>query len=109
MYHVPPWLFNVYMGVVVIEVKMGMTRRGVSFLEHGREGRLPGFSYADDLVLYGELEEDLRVMVRRFAEVCRRRRLKISPGKSKVVVLNREEGNDRKEKRKKSFRAFLLG
>ena len=28
----------------------------------------------------------------RFAEVCRRRGLKINAGKSKVMVLNREEG-----------------
>ena len=52
---------------------------------------LPGFLYTDDLVLYGESEEDLRVMVRRFVEVCRRRGLKVNAGKSKVVVLNGEE------------------
>ena len=44
------------------EVKMGMGRRGVRFLEDGRVWRLPGLLYADDLVLYGESEEDLRVM-----------------------------------------------
>ena len=44
----------------------------MSFLEDGREWRLPVLLYADDLVLCGELEEDLRVMVGRFAEVCRR-------------------------------------
>ena len=48
--------------------------------------------YADDLVLYGESEEDLRVLVGRFTEVCRRRRLKVNVGKGKVMVLNREEG-----------------
>ena len=41
-------------------------------MEDGRELRLPGLLYADDLVLYGESEEDLRVMVRWMAEVCRR-------------------------------------
>ena len=46
--------------------------------------RLFGLLYADDLVLCGELEEDLRVMVRRFAEVCRRRGLKVNAGKSKM-------------------------
>ena len=48
--------------------------------------------YADDLVSCGESEEDLRVMVRRSAEVCRRRGLKVSADKSKVMVLNGEEG-----------------
>ena len=44
------------------------------------------------MVLCGDLEEDLRVRVGWFAEVCRRRGLKIIPGKSKVMLLNGEEG-----------------
>ena len=44
------------------------------------------------MVLCGESEEDLRVMVGQFAEVCRRRELKISASKSKVMALNGEEG-----------------
>ena len=52
---------------------------------------MPGLFYADDLVLCGEPEEDLRVMLRRFAEVCRRRGLKGNVGKSKVTALNGEE------------------
>ena len=63
---------------------MGMGRRG-------REWRLPGFSYADDLVLCGESEEDPRAMVGRFIEVCRRG-LKVNKGKSKVMMLGGEEG-----------------
>ena len=39
----------------------------------------------------GESKEDLRAMVRRFVEVCRKRRLKVNAGKSKVMVLNEEE------------------
>ena len=31
-------------------------------------------------------------MVERFVEVCRRRRLKVSAGKSKMIVVNGEEG-----------------
>ena len=46
-----PWLFNVYMDGVMKEVKMGMGRREVSILEEGREWRIPGLLYADDLVL----------------------------------------------------------
>ena len=56
--------------------------------EEGRERILPGILYADDLVLCVESEEDLRVMVGRFAEVCRRRGLKVNASKSKVMVLN---------------------
>ena len=66
--------------------------RGVRFLEDGRRWRLFDLLYADNLVLCGELEEDLRVMVGQFAEVCRRRGLKVNVDKSKVMVLNGEEG-----------------
>ena len=62
------------------------------FLEEGREWRLLGLLYADDLVLCGESEEELREMVGRFAEVCRRKGLKFNVGKSKVMVLNEEKG-----------------
>ena len=48
--------------------------------------------YADNLVWYGESEEDLRAMVGCFVEVCRRRGLKVNAGKSKVMVLGGEEG-----------------
>ena len=61
--------FNVYMDGMIKEVKMGVGRRGVSFLENRREWRLPGLMYADDLVLCGESDEDLRAMVGRFI-VC---------------------------------------
>ena len=53
---------------------------------------MPGLLYADDLVLCGESEEDLRAMVGHFVEVCRRRGLKVNAGKSKVMVLGGEEG-----------------
>ena len=80
-----PWLFNAYMDGVMRKVKMGMGRSGVSFLQDGREFRLPDLLYADDLVLCGGSEEELRVMVGWFAEVCIR---KVYAGKSKVMVLN---------------------
>ena len=64
-----------------------MGRKGVRFLEDGKEWRLPGLLCADDLVLYGESEEDLRAMVGLFVEMCRRR----NAGNRKVMVLNGEE------------------
>ena len=86
------WLFNVYIYAMMKDLKMGMGRRGVKFHEEGREWRCSGLLYADDLVLCGESEEDLRAMVGLFVEVCRRRRLKVNVGKSKVMVLRGEEG-----------------
>ena len=73
-------------------VKMGIGKRRVSFLEDGKEWKLPGLLYADDWVLCCESEEDLRVMVGWFAEVYRGRGLKVNAGKSKVMVLNGKEG-----------------
>ena len=71
---------------------MEMVRRGVRFLENGREWRFPGLLYTNDLVLCGESEEDLRVMVGWFAKMYRRRGVKFNEDKSKVMVLNGEEG-----------------
>ena len=48
--------------------------------------------YADDLVLCDEWEENLRAMVGRFVEGCRRRGLKVNGGKSKAMMLDGEEG-----------------
>ena len=62
-----PWLFNLYMDAMMKEVN------------------------ADDLVLCGESEEDLRAMRGQFGEVYRRG-LKVNVGKSKVMVLNGELG-----------------
>ena len=53
---------------------------------------MTGLLYADDLVLCSESEEDLWAMLGRFTEVYRSKGLKINTGKSKVMVLNGEEG-----------------
>ena len=60
--------------------------------KEGREWRLPDLLYTDDLFLWGESEEDLRIMVGHFVELCMRRGMKVNVGKSKVMVLNEEEG-----------------
>ena len=81
-----------YMNEVMKEKKMEMGRRGVRFQEKGRGWRMLGLCYTVDLVMCDESEEDLRAMVGRFVEVCKRRGLKINEGKSKVMVLGGEEG-----------------
>ena len=54
------------------------------------ECRLTGLLYADDLVLHGKSEEDLRAMVEHFVEVCRGRGLKVNAGNNMVMVLGEE-------------------
>ena len=52
---------------------------------------LPSLLYVDNLIMCGESEEDLRAIVERFTEMYRRG-LKVNTCKSKVVVLDGEEG-----------------
>ena len=59
-------------------------------LEEEREWKLPSLLHADGLVLCGELERDLKVMVECFVEICRRG-LKVHADKIKVVLLGGEE------------------
>ena len=70
-----PWLFHMCIEVVMNEVKMEMKRMRMIFL------------YKDDLILYGDSEDDLKEKVGRFVEVYRRRGLKFNADKSKVMVL----------------------
>ena len=84
MYHVPLALQRVY-GYSDEKAESGDG-------EEGRELRFPCLLYADDLVLCVDWEEDLKVMVGRFVEVCRRRGFKVNADKSKVRALGREEG-----------------
>ena len=49
--------------------------------------------YANDLALCGESEEDLKVMMRNFVEVCRRKGLKVNADETKVMELGGEEGS----------------
>ena len=77
-YVMAPWLFNLYIYMdAVMEVKMGMGRRGGRFQEERRDWRLPSLLYADDLVFC------VRAMVGRFFEVCRGRGHKVKAGKAR--------------------------
>ena len=53
---------------------------------------MPGSLCVNYLVLYGEVEQNLKVMVEPFVGVCRRRGLKVKADKSKVIVLDGEGG-----------------
>ena len=82
-----PLLFNVYMD----SDERGENRDEEVGIEISGEWRLPALLYADDLVLCGESEDDLRAMMQRFVEVCRKS-LKVNADKSKVMGMNGEEG-----------------
>ena len=61
MYHVPLTFQCIY-GCSDEGGGNGDGKGGVSLLEEGRERRLSSLLYADDLVLCGESEEDVRAM-----------------------------------------------
>ena len=84
-----PWLFNVYIELVMKELKMGMGKMRVRFSEEGREWKLLGFLFVDDLYLCGETEKDLKVIVGCSVDVCSRMCLKFIAYNSKVMVLGK--------------------
>ena len=49
------------------EVKVGIGRIKVRFSKEGRKRRLRDLLYRADPVICGQLEEDLKVMIERFA------------------------------------------
>ena len=65
---------------------------GLRFLDKWNELRLAVILCADDMILCGELEGDLKTIVGHIVAVCRRSGLKVNEDKSKVVVLGGEEG-----------------
>ena len=71
--------------VVMKEVKMGMGRMRVKFSEERKKLRLLASCF--------ESEEGLRVMIGRFAEICKERGLKVNADKSKMMVLEGEVGS----------------
>ena len=85
-----PWLFNVYMDGVVREVSRGVLRRGVRMLnDEVGDWCINQLLFADDTALVAESEEDLKRLVQEFGRVCKRRKLKVNVGKSKVMRCSR--------------------
>ena len=62
-----PWLFNVYIDAEMKEVKMEMGEDENEVYGGGKERRLPGLFYADNLVLCGDSEKVLRAIVERLS------------------------------------------
>ncbi len=81
------WLFNIYMAGCIREMKVRVWNLGARLNVRGLEQPLVAGLYADDTVLLAESEGMLqRIVVAEFDRVCRRRKLKVNSGKSKVMV-----------------------
>ncbi len=86
-----PWLFSIYMEGRIREMKLGVQDLGARLNVRGVEQPLVTGLYADDTVLLTESEGTLQRMVDEFDRVCKRRKLKVNAGKSKVMVLREQE------------------
>ncbi len=85
-----PWLFNVYIDGVVREVNARMLGRGLSLVKAvGREWSLSQLLFVDDTALVADSEGRLRPLLEEFGRVCKRRKLKVSECKSKVMKCTR--------------------
>merc|ERR1712121_55348 len=87
-----PWLFNLFMDGVVREVYTRVNQAGVRLSEEGeREWVLSQLLFADDTALVAESAEQLQCLVQEFGRVCKRRKLRVNVGKSKVMRIGGSE------------------
>ncbi len=84
-----PWLFNIYMDGCIREMKVRVWDGGARLNVRGVEQPLVAGLYVDDTVLLAETGGMLQRIVDEFDRVCKRRKLKVNAGKSKVMVFER--------------------
>ncbi len=83
------WLFNIYMNGCIREMKVGVLDLGARLNVRGVEQPLVAGLYGDDTVRLAESEGMLQRIVDESDRVCKRRKLKVNEGKSKVMVFER--------------------
>ena len=90
-----PWLFNLYIDGVVREVNARVLGCGLEMTDgNDHAWQLNQLLFADDTVIVADSEEKLCQLVNEFGRVCKRRKLRVNVGKSKVMrCTNREDGN----------------
>ncbi len=85
------WLFNIFMDGWMGERKCKVVRTGAKLRLNGVVWSVVTCLFVDDTVLLTESEWDLQRAVNEFISVCKRRKLKVNAGKSKVMVFERRE------------------
>ena len=85
-----PWLFNIYIDGVVREVNARVFGKGVRLTDtNGNDWEMNQLLFADDTVVMADSEEKLCQLVSEFGRVCKRRKLRVNVGKSKVMRCSR--------------------
>ena len=91
-----PWLFNIFLDGVMREVreKAGDVGACMQDARSKCEWRVEWLMFADDTVLVSDSERKLQKLVKEFGSVCKRRKLAVNVGKSKVMRIGKiREGN----------------
>ena len=87
---VSPWLFNVYVDGVVLEVNVRVLGKALELLSvNGGRYEIHQLLFADDTSLVADSEEKLCRLVSEFGRVCERRKLRVNVDKSKVMRYSR--------------------
>ncbi len=86
-----PWLFNIFMDRCIREMKCKVVNVGAKLRLNREVWSVITFPLVDDTVLLAESEGDLQRVVNEFYSVCKRRKVKVNAGKSKVMVFERRE------------------
>ena len=90
-----PGLFNVYMDGAVQEVNVRVLGKGLEMLSvNGGRFEINQLLFADDTALVVDSEEKLCRLVSEFFRVCKRRKLRVNVGKSKVMRRSRYGNRD---------------
>lgn len=85
-----PWVFNVCMGGCIREMKARVKEFGPRLKVRDTEESLVVGIFAVDIVLLAENVVMLQRIVDEFDKVCKRRRLRVNGGKSKLIVFERK-------------------
>lgn len=86
-----PTLFNIY----IADLEEEMRKEQTGEIMVGRR-KIWVLTYADDIVLMAKREGELKEMLKRFEKFLEKRRLKLSPEKTKVLVFEKGRGRTRK-------------
>ncbi len=86
-----PWLFNIFMDGCMREMKAKVRNKGANLRVKGEDWSIVTCLFPDDTMLLEESEGDLQRVVNEFHSVCKRRKLKVNAGKSKVMVFETRE------------------
>ncbi len=86
-----PWLFNGFMDGCMKEMKCKVGNKGEKLRLNRDVWSVVTCLFADDTVLLAESEGDFQRVVSELYSVCKRRKLKVNAGKSKVMVFEGRE------------------